>query len=292
MRRITATLLVASALVVSGCSRTDPIEEIPDFAVDTPDVKLISAGEGDKEQLVYSFSPQESEITVSYAAHQGAVATDKVSVEAPAGGDVEQVTLPLSVAVVDGNVAEFTVGEPKHSNLDTGTEALTAEGFRMRWTTDVQGQIEDIKLLPPEGSSDEGRAVIERALLQIISTNPVFPVEPVGVGATWSVETRTLGETNMRRTTTYSLTSRDGNTVTLDVQVQEEPAKKTLNLDGEDNLTAEEWSTTSQGTITVDLNKLLPIAGENAATTRTVYAGPNPDFKVVQDMTTATTYKK
>ena len=67
MRRITATFLVASALVVSGCSRTDPIEEIPAFAVDTPDVKLISAGEGDKEQLVYSFSPQESEITVSYA---------------------------------------------------------------------------------------------------------------------------------------------------------------------------------------------------------------------------------
>ena len=88
------------------------------------------------------------------------------------------------------------------------------------------------------------------------------------------------------------MTSRDGNTVTLDVQVQEEPAKKTLNLDGEDNLTAEEWSTTSQGTITVNLTKLLPIAGENAATTRTVYAGPNPDFKVVQDMTTATTYKK
>ena len=76
------------------------------------------------------------------------------------------------------------------------------------------------------------------------------------------------------------------------MQVQEEPAKKTLELDDGNKLTAEDWSTTSSGTITVDLTKLLPTAGENTATTRTVYAGPNPDFKVVQDMTTATTYKK
>lgn len=275
MRRITATLLVASALSLAGCSSPDPIEEIPAFAVDSPDVNLISNGEGDKQQLVYAFSPQESEIAVNYAANQAAVATDKVNAEAPTGEGLEETTLPLSVSVVDGNVAEFNT-----------------DGFRMRWHMDVQGQVEEIKLLPPDGSSDETRATTERALLQIMSTNPVFPVEPVGVGAQWSVKTRTLGDTNMLRTTTYTLTSRDGDTVTLDVQVQEEPAKKTLELDDGNKLTAEDWSTTSSGTITVDLTKLLPTAGENTATTRTVYAGPNPDFKVVQDMTTATTYKK
>ena len=293
LRKIATTLLVASTLTVAGCGSPDPIEDVPAFAVDAPEVTLLDAGEGEKQQIVYSFSPQETEVTVSYSAFQGAVASDKVNPEAPAGGDVEKVTLPLVVSVIDGNVAEFMVGEPEHSNLEIGKEASTARDFRMRWKLDVHGKVEDLKLLSPDGSSDQGRAVVERALLQITNTNPIFPIEPIGVGARWTVTSRTLGETNMIRTTTYTLESFDKETAVLGVEVAEEPAKKDLELDIEgEKLKAEEWNTTSQGRVTVNLQKLVPVEGEVAATTRTVYSGPNPDFKVVQDMTTATTYKK
>ena len=89
--------------------------------------------------------------------------------------------------------------------------------------------------------------------------------------------------------------SLDGDTVVLSLDIEDEPTETELTIDDTQaggTLTADEWSTTSDATITVDLTKPLPTQGQNAATTRTVYNGPNPDFKVVQDVTTATTYGK
>lgn len=293
MRFRVLSLFLAGSLslgALSACAEQDPIDEVPAFDVETASVQLIDAGSGDKRQLSYTGAEQDTGVEVSYGIGQDAVAADKVSPEAPAGGDVEQVTLPLTVTAVEGGGFDATVGTPKHSNLDLGKEALTAEGFRMRWTADARGMVSDVKLLPPDGSSDDGRAVVERAMLQILGTQPVFPTEEVGEGATWTVTSRTTGETNMKRTSTYTVDTIDGDMVTLSLEIADEPTQKELDLEGAEKLTAEEWTTTSEATITVDLTKPIPVGGQNAATTRIVYSGPNPDFKVVQDVTTATTY--
>jgi len=288
------SLLLAASLGLSACAKTDPMDDVPAFEVDTATVTLEDQGDGEKRQLVYSGGEQTTTVEVSYGVAQGAVATDSVDPEAPAGGDVDKVTLPLTIYIAD-DASEARVGEPKHSNLDAGTDSLTAEDFRMRWQHDVHGNIQDIKLLPPEGSSDEGRAIVESALLQVLAAQPVFPIEPVGEGATWTVQTRTIGGAHMLRTTRYTVDSLDGDTVVLSLDIEDEPTETELTIDDTQaggTLTADEWSTTSDATITVDLTKPLPTQGQNAATTRTVYNGPNPDFKVVQDVTTATTYGK
>nr|VDG63279.1 Uncharacterised protein [Streptococcus thermophilus] len=270
------------------------MDDIPAFEVDAANVTLEDDGDGEKRQLVYAGSEQTTTVEVSYGVAQGAVAAESVDPKAPAGGDVDRVTLPLVVYRI-GDSAEVRVGEPKHSNLDAGEDALTAEDFRMRWRQDVHGNIDDVKLLPPEGSSDEGRAIVERALLQLLAAQPVFPIEPVGEGATWTVETRTIGGARMLRTTRYTVDSLDGDSVVLNLEIEDEPTETELTIDDAgagDTLTAEEWSTTSEAAITVDLSKPLPSEGQTAATTRIVYTGPNTDFKVVQDVTTATTYGK
>jgi len=179
---------------------------------------------------------------------------------------------------------------------------VTAEGFRMRWSADPTGQINDVKLLPEEGSSDEDRERLERGLLQLLSTMPVFPREEVGEGASWTAEARTTGQTSMQRTTTYTVTKIEGSTVTLDLDIDEElgldePSGGTVDSGQADDvkmekLNEESTTTNSQAEITVDLTAPIPIAGQNAATTRLVYTGQNPDFKVVQDITTATRYGK
>lgn len=287
--------VTATALAVSGCAPADPFEDIPEFTVDRVEVTMTSDGDGDKRVLSYATAnaTQDATVTVSYGVNQNAVATEKVSADAPAGGDVEQVTLPLDVTVDDDGQATATVGEPAHSNLDVGKEALTAAGFQVRWHADSSGNVTQLQLLPPSGSSDDGRATVERALLHLISTAPVFPAEPVGPGATWTATSRTMGETSMKRTVDYTLDRLDGDTAELSLVVKEEPAKKDLDIDGQgQRLTAETWTTTSQAKVRVNLTQPVPVDGQNAATTRIVYAGPNPDFKVVQDVTTATTYGK
>lgn len=276
--------VAALTTTLSACSSTDsdPFADVPAFTVDPGSVKLLEAGEGDKTVLAYDTAgvEQTTAVEVATGVHQGAVAANKVESAAPEASDTEAQTLQLEV---------------------TGAEEQTdivADGFKMRWYAEPTGQISEIKLLPPEDSTDEEREPLERAMLQILSTMPVFPREEVGEGAKWTATARTTGQTSMRRTTTYTVTKIDGPLVTLALDVEEKPTETELDLGanaGETNsekLTAEETHTSSQAEITVDLTKPIPVAGQNSATTRVIYAGPNQDFKVVQDVTTTTRYGK
>lgn len=284
--------MIAGALgataVLSACSSqdADPFAEVPAFDVDPGRVTLVNAGEGDKKVLAYATegAEQTTGIETINGIYQGRVATDKVDPDAPEPTATDAQSLQLEAT-------------------STGaTTDVVAEGFRMRWSADPTGQINDVKLLPEEGSSDEDRERLERGLLQLLSTMPVFPREEVGEGASWTAEARTTGQTSMNRTTTYTVTKIEGSTVTLDLDISEElpqgPSNFGPNPDGiEDDrdtvqLETESTSTTSQAEITVDLTKPIPVAGQNAATTRLVYTGDEQDFKVVQDITTATRYGK
>lgn len=279
--------VVSLAGTLAACSQqdSDPLAEIPAFDVDPGRVSLVEEGEGEKTVLAYATdgAQQDTGVEVATGVFQGAVASDKVNPDAPVApdeSDVDEQNLQLEAT---------STGE---------TTDVVAEGFRMRWTADPSGQISDVKLLPAEESSDEERERLERALLQILSTMPVFPREAVGEGASWTASARTTGQTSMRRTTTYTVTKIEGSTVTLNLDIAEEPTEKELDLRaapgaaGSEKLTAESARTSSQAEITVDLTQPIPVAGQNSATTRVVYSGPNQDFKVVQDVTTATRYGK
>lgn len=269
---------------LAACFRqdSDPFADIPAFDVDPGRVDLINDGEGEKTILAYAAeeSHQNTGVEVATGVYQGAVAADKVDPDAPETDGVDEQALQLE-ATKAGEATE-----------------VVAEGFRMRWTSDPTGQIRDVKLLPAEDSADEDRERLERALLQVLSTMPVFPREEVGEGASWTATARTTGQTSMNRTTMYTVSRIEGSTVTLDLDIAEEPTEKELDLGsapgaGEsEKLTAESAHTSSQAEITVDLTQPLPVAGQNAATTRVVYSGSNKDFKVVQDVTTATRYGK
>ena len=283
-----AAVALSLTATLSACSSqdSDPLAEIPAFDVDPGRVTIVDSGEGPKSVLAYATegAQQSTAIEVASGIYQGTVATDKVDPDAPEPGNTDAQTLQLEA---------------------TGSGATTdivAEGFRMRWSADPTGQITDVKLLPDKDSSDEDRERLERALLQLLSTMPVFPREEVGEGASWTATARTTGKTSMQRTTTYTVSKIEGTTVTLDLNISEKlPGNSSQSgpttdgvTDDVDNvqLNEESTNTTSQAEITVDLTKPIPVAGENSVTTRLVYTGQNQDFKVVQDVTTITRYGK
>lgn len=318
--RAAAAAALTLPLVLGACSGTepDPLEGIPAFAVDTPKVTLLDAG-SNPQQLRYTDAAADTQaeepwpitVEVSEGVTQAvAPQNGEVDPEAPAGGDVMATTLPLSVTVSpaaepgDGEEPAarsvlVEAGAGKHSDLAFGQEIAAAEGFLMRWRAAETGLISTVQLLAPVESPETGRQAVESALLSIMSATVVFPEDPVGIGGSWTVEGRVTGDTAMRRTTTYTVTGMSGTTVELDVRIDDSPAQTTLRIDNQaagdlDGRTLQVASsnTTSEGHVTVDLARPLPVDGQVASTTRLIYTGEGSEFGVVQDITSAVTYGK
>lgn len=316
-----ALLLSASLLVfplaACGGEEFDPLETIPAFALDTPAVEVVEVGERPqllqfKDAAADKAEPWETTVEVATGLEQDVVPNEQVEElgQAPAGGNVDTVTLPLTVNAAPADepgegetpaarAVELTVGTATHSDLSRNEELASAKDFLLRWRAAESGAISTLKLLAPGDSTEAGREAVERSLLLLASTNVVLPKDPVGVGGSWTVRNRITGASNMLRTSTYTVTAIDGDRVELDVSVEERPTQQSLSIDNEvageldgSSLDVETTSTTSQGSITLDLTRPLPVAGQVAATTRLVYSGTEgtSGFKVVQDVTEALTY--
>lgn len=313
----TAAACLVAACTACGKEDTDPLDGVPAFPVDEPKVSLIEPG-ANPQQLRYrdtgeaggaeSTGGYETMVVVSSGIDQRAQRGD-VDKQAPAGGDVEEVTLPLTVTPSpagepgDGETAAarrvlVEVGDASHSDLSFSDQVASAKGFLLGWRAAEAGAISTVKMLAPEGSSDDGRQAVERALLSLMSATVVFPDQPVGVGGSWSVESRVTGNASLIRTTTYTVASIDGDRVGLDVSVQERPADSSLTINNQaagslngETLKVESTSTTSDAHLTVDLARPLPVDGRVAATTRLVYSGEGGSH-VIQDITSAVTYGK
>lgn len=317
-RAATASTLVAAvaaSFTLSACStEDDTFEGIPVFPVDAPAVTVVEAGK-DPRPLAYTDATENEEnveenvtVAVSAGIDQSTVeGGSEVETRAPAGGDVNTTTLPLTVRVSPAPApgadeveatrqVDFEVGAGKHTDLEIGQDVASAEGFLMRWRAENSGQISTLQLLAPQGAQPRGLQLVEPALLSLVSANVVLPTEPVGTGGIWTVKNRVAGDATMLRTTTYTVTAIDGDTVTLDVKVDEEPSTQSVEIDNDaageldgKQVNVESSSTTSEGQIVVDLTKPLPVSGQVAATTRLIYAGEG-QRKVVQDITHAVKY--
>lgn len=293
----------AAALTLTACSaeQSDPsIEPAVGLPVDASRVTVQTTGTGERV-LTYrdvDAAEQSLEVEVAGGLNQTLMQADAVDVQAPAGGDVERLTVPLTgAATAAGDPAEneraasrdveFRVGQPSSSNLELTDDIRSAEGFLLGWRGEDDGQVSTVRLAAPKDATDEGRSEVEQALLKLLSMPVVFPAEAVGPGATWSVDSRVTGEATLLQTTTYSITAVDGDRVELDVDVQQRPAIGALTMEDGQSLNVLNSNTTSEGALTVDLGRPLPVDGRVSYTTRVVYGGAESDVRVVQDTTTS-----
>lgn len=298
----TITVAAGLALTLAACSPSDddPVAGVPAFPIDAPSVTLLNPGDDPQEVRYFPNGEWGTTAAVSAGVDQHvAQPGDDPTTEAPAGGEVDKTTLPLTAesteapAPGDGEEdadtrIDFTVGAGKHSNLDVGQDVAAAEGFHMSWRADDSGRISSLKLLAPDGAPERGLQQVETALLALVNNAVIFPDEPIGPGASWSVERRVAGDVATSRMTTYTLVSRDGDRLTLDVAVEERPQRDGVAVDGQDVEVASA-STTSQGQLVVDLSRPLPVSGQSAWTTRLIYGG-DKKARVVQDITRAVQY--
>lgn len=299
---LSATVLgVAGAL--SGCSYSQPakpVEEPVGLALDAPRVTLLEPGDGAGQVLAYKDLDASQELTYEVATgFDQQLRKDGSAAPSPEAQD--KVTLPLQASVeaatenVEGQLpasrnAFVTVGKPEAD----GADVSSAEGFQFGWRGTDTGQMNSLRLAAPQAATDQARSTVERAITSLTSLPIVFPDEEIGPGATWVVESRVTGESTLLQTTTYTLDKLDGDIAELSVKIEQRPSLGALSFDGADapeelrgkELKVTDHTSTSEGSVTVDLTKPLPTAGDVSVTTAISYGAEGSDLRVVQTSAT------
>lgn len=301
------SVLSAAALALTGtlagCSYSQPakpVEEPVGLPLDAPRVTVHSPGDGAGRVLAYQDLDSEQSLTYTVATgFDQDLRKDGSEGTAPEATD--KITLPLQASVeaatenVEGQLpasrnAFVTVGTPEAE----GADVESAEGFQFGWRGTDTGQMNSLRLAAPQAATDEARSAVERAITSLTSLPIVFPEEAIGPGAEWTVESRVTGESTLLQTTTYTLDKLDGDVATLNVSVEQRPSLGALSFDGADapeelrnkELKVLDTTTQSEGTVTVDLSKPLPTAGDVSITTVISYGAEGSDLRVLQTSAT------
>lgn len=304
----------ASILFASACSETDTtpnvaVEQPVGVQLETPRITLTDPGTGPLQVIEFADVDQKKQkLTLSIADGftQSITTPDKVTEEAD---DAAKPSNTFSAPVTAHTLAAENSESSSRSvflELDTPTltgditqkvtDIDTARGFAFGWFANNQGQVSSLNFTAPVTASDEARAITEQYLSALVGIPIVFPTEKIGTGATWIVESRITGQSAMLQTITYTLKKLDetesGTTVTLDVDVQRRPALGALQSEEtDDELKVLSATTTSEGTLEVNLSQPLPSSGDIEMTTRVVYGEENSQVRVVQDTATAVRFE-
>ena len=159
LRSIAAAATLTLALTACSSAEDDPVAGVPAFPIDAPSVTLVNPGENPEEVRYSPDAEWDTAVAVSAGVDQHVAAPGEAEVaDAPAGGNVNKTTLPLTVTAGEAPAPEgeeedadsridLVVGSGKHSDLDIGQDVAASEGFRMSWRTDDTGRISTLKLL-------------------------------------------------------------------------------------------------------------------------------------------------
>jgi len=297
---LVSTVALGSTLGLSGCvssddepDRTAPVES----TVDGVAVKLLDAGTSPTDPLAWFADDGEQKTT--YSVSQG-LGQHTVGGDAQGTADGElpysEVTmeLPLTATAAtdegDGLAATVTAGTPTGDNDDRNDDIASAEGFRMVQKYSDDGRVSSRSFAAPEGASDSARASVEQGFTLMTDLPLVFPEEAVGEGARWTVTGQVSDSGSgvpMRQTVTYTIASRNGSQVNLDVDIERTPTVK--QMAGTD-LEVMDSTTESTGSLTLDLRRPLPVSGSVKTTTEITYGQPESPVTVVQESRTTSTW--
>ncbi|MCF8570757.1 hypothetical protein L5G32_10810 [Gordonia sp. HY002] len=176
----------------------------------------------------------------------------------------QQLSTPITARVVcdDPSDLEFTIGTPttKDAELTPGLDAIAGSEGGLSVADGLQ--VRSLRLFPNEESGSPARSALEQSFSGALDQSVPLPTEPVGVGARWKSVRIISSAATIRRTTTVTLTGRTGNIVQLAVAVDDVPVDSIFRIPGSaQTLTINRYSMAGTGELTVDLTRVLPIAG-------------------------------
>ena len=289
--RLMLTLLAALTIsTASACSSDASSPEPVAAPVEGVSVELKTPGQAPQSPLAWFVDNTEQKVT--YSATQG---LEQKTLHGKSGEDLPYgevtMSLPLTASSTSNgktHTQQVTVGAPDGSNKELNEDMATAEGFEMRTTVEDDGRATERSFIAPEEASDGAKASIEMALTQMNSLPLVFPREPVGVGAKWTVSNRVDEGVSLRQEVTYELNSRQGRNVALSVDIERRPAVSSL---ADTDLRVLDASSKTQGHVQLDLTRPLPVRGHVNVETTVTYGKKNSPLRVIQKSTSRNEWK-
>ncbi|MFD5180792.1 MULTISPECIES: hypothetical protein [unclassified Nocardia] len=195
-------------------------------------------------------------------------------------------TIPMTArAGTDG--VDVTVGTVTTPDPVLNKAFTTADGSHAGLEMSDLGAITELRLAPSPDTPNTARAALEQAFYQAVYRSIAFPDAPVGVGAVWTVHQEITGGVTLDQITTATLTSRDGDRLTIDLQVTQTPTEKVWMLpNNAGSLEIEGYVMEGTGTITVDLGLPLPVSGAIDVGGQQIYRDARSVSTLVQTQST------
>ncbi|MGW0252532.1 hypothetical protein ACWDYH_38495 [Nocardia goodfellowii] len=199
-------------------------------------------------------------------------------------------TAPLTIPMTAQTNAEgcdLTLGAVTSPDPALNKALTAADGSHAGFEFSDDGAITALRLEPSPDTSNAARAALEQAFYQAVYRSIMFPDEPVGEGAVWTVHQEVDGGVTLDQVTTATLAHRAGNRLTIDLNVTQVPKSKVWSLpNNAGTLDIEDYVMQGQGTITVDLGLPLPVSGTINLGGHQAYRDPRSQSNLRQTITT------
>lgn len=199
-------------------------------------------------------------------------------------------SIPMT-ARADNDDVDLTVGAVTSPDPGLSKAMTAADGSHLGFEMSELGAITAMRLAPAPETSNAARAALEQAFYQAVYRSIMFPDEPVGLGAVWTVRQEVRGGVNLEQVTTATLTERDGNRLGIRVDVGQTPKEQTWDLPNRaGTLNIEDYAMRGSGHIVVDLGLPLPVSGSITLGGHQYYRDPRTSTMLRQTIDTQVTW--
>ncbi|NKY52853.1 hypothetical protein HGA08_21865 [Nocardia vermiculata] len=244
---------------------------------------LVAPGEEPRSPLRPAVPPGTSQQVTLHTDHH---VEQQINDQAVRDFSQPAVSIPITAdAGADG--VDLTLGTASSPDPALDRQLLSAHGSHAGLDFTELGAITALRMAPTPSTEGAARAAIEQAFYQAVYEAIAFPADPVGPGAVWTVHQKVTGVVPLDQTTTATLTHREGDLLTIDLNVTRTPTTSSWQLpNNAAALDIVDYVMRGTGTITVDLGLPLPVSGAVTLFGTQGYHDPNTEALLRQDIRT------
>ncbi|MGY4102166.1 hypothetical protein ACW2Q0_21820 [Nocardia sp. R16R-3T] len=216
----------------------------------------------------------------------------QINDQPPSDFSTPALTIPMT-AQTDGDGVELTLGTISTPDPSLAKALTAAGGSHAGFDMSELGAITALRLAPAPDTSNAARAALEQAFYQAVYRSITFPDQPVGEGAVWTVRQEVDGGVALDQVTTATLTKREGDRLTIELEVTQKPKSQVWSLpNNAGTLDIKDYLMQGSGTITVDLGLPLPVAGTITVGGHQAYRDPRSASMLQQTINTQVTWNE
>lgn len=244
---------------------------------------LVSPGAEPRAVLRPTFAPGTEQRVTLHTEHH---IEQQINDQPPRDFSTPALTIPMTALAGTGGV-DLTLGEVTSPDPMLSRALTAADGSQAGLDFSDEGAIIALRLAPDPDTPNAARAALENAFYQAVYRSIMFPEEPVGEGAVWTVHQEVTGGVTLDQVTTATLTKREGDRLTIELTVEQTPKSSSWALPNDTGtLSIEDYLMEGNGTITFDLGLPLPVAGSITVGGHQVYRDPRSVSLLSQSIVT------